>query len=272
MKISEFNKVNGSYLLKFLHKVSKGKIKRQLYFSRLSNITHTSRRINRIMKNKNFNYLEVGVAYGLTLEGVTAQSKIGVDPYPKFNLRYLPTNCKIFKTTSDQFFDSLDNSQKFDFIFLDGLHEINQLIRDLVNSIKIINQDSWILIDDVVPYDSVSAISNLVESKKLRKTSLFPDFIGWHGDCFKIIELISAKFNFLDSFLIIYPDNPQLLVRIKADYDLNSIQFQPLKEYYDYVETITYENFFESNNFRKLPIYIEELLNTHLLKLGLINQ
>jgi len=148
------------------------------------------------MKNKNFNYLEIGVAYGLTLEGVKAYSKTGVDPDPKFNLRYLPTNCKTFKQNSDDFFDSLDNSQKFDFIFLDGLHEINQLIRDLVNSIKIITKDSWILIDDVVPYDSVSAISNLVESKNLRETSLFPNFIGWHGDCFKIIKLISTKFLF----------------------------------------------------------------------------
>ena len=40
--------------------------------------------------------------------------------------------------TSDDFFR--DNKEKFDLIFIDGLHETNQVDRDIENSLKFINK------------------------------------------------------------------------------------------------------------------------------------
>jgi hypothetical protein len=260
MELIEFKKNGGIFWLKLVHIITRRKVKRQLYSSRSTNITHTARRINSIMNGKPFKYLEIGVAYGLTFEGVKAQLKCGVDPDPKFNLQHIPTNCEFYKLNSDEFFHQINDTRKYDFIFLDGLHEINQLIRDLVNCIKIINQNSWILIDDVVPFDSISAINDLEVSKNMRKLSNSPEFIGWHGDCFKIIELIANKFHFFDYYLIIYPDNPQLLLKIKDGYSINDINLEDVSVYYDFVGGMTFERNFTSKKLRELPIYLEEIL------------
>ena len=43
------------------------------------------------------------------------------------------------KKTSDEFFES--NKKNFDIIFIDGLHEYDQVKRDIKNSIKFLNKD-----------------------------------------------------------------------------------------------------------------------------------
>ena len=51
--------------------------------------------------------------------------------------------------TSDDFFR--DNKEKFDLIFIDGLHETNQVDRDIENSLKFINKGGTILLHDCLP-------------------------------------------------------------------------------------------------------------------------
>ena len=91
---------------------------------------HTARRINRIMFDKNYKYLEIGVADGTTLQSVSSRKKHGVDPFPLFNTSRLPQGITFDTATSNSYFDSLSKDIKYDFIFLDGLHESNQLFLD----------------------------------------------------------------------------------------------------------------------------------------------
>ena len=49
-----------------------------------------------------------------------------------------PNSGGTHKMTSDDFFR--DNKEKFDLIFIDGLHETNQVDRDIENSLKFINK------------------------------------------------------------------------------------------------------------------------------------
>ena len=41
--------------------------------------------------------------------------------------------------------------QKFDIIFIDGLHEYDQVKKDIVNSLKFIDEKGFILIHDLLP-------------------------------------------------------------------------------------------------------------------------
>ena len=96
--------------------------------------------INKIIKKKEYaSYLEIGCFKDETFNKINIKKKIGVDPISGGNLRM----------TSDLFF--LENKNKFDIIFIDGLHVYEQVIKDIFNSIKILNPDGIILIHDCLP-------------------------------------------------------------------------------------------------------------------------
>ena len=258
---------SGSLRYEILRKLSFGK-KPRLLLNRTSRkyFNHTARRINRIMHGKKFNYLEIGVASGITLQSVIANNKHGVDPLPLINTDRLPNGVTFSKMTSDQYFFSLDRNMEFDFIFLDGLHEIQQLLRDFYNSLKHLKVGGWILIDDIVPVDSISAISTIDESYRIRGVK-HEEGYPWHGDCFKLLQLILLNFPQIDSFLILYPDNPQLLLKVNAKIDfrdfINDTKIEQVLSQ-DYVEV------FSSENLKKYPIYIEDILMIELEKKGII--
>ena len=179
LKCITYKKDSGSLIYALLNKFNKNKFPRKLLVSKNSKyFNHSARRINRIMSGKEFSYLEIGVANGTTLESVKASEKHGVDPFPTFNTRDLPSGTHFYKSTSDNFFSSLEKSKKFDFIFLDGLHEFKQLARDFRNALQHINNPGWILIDDIVPSDSISAIPSIEFPIKLEALKPMKVFLG----------------------------------------------------------------------------------------------
>lgn len=84
-------------------------------------------------------YLEIGCYEDFVFSQINVPVKIGVDPKQGGNLRM----------TSDEFFST--NIQKFDVIFVDGLHEYDQAKRDVYNSLKCLNKNGIIIIHDVLP-------------------------------------------------------------------------------------------------------------------------
>lgn len=224
---------------------------------------HTARRINRIMQDKDYDYLEIGVADGTTLQSVSSKRKHGVDPFPLFNLKRLPEGITFDLATSNDYFNELHNDKKFNFIFLDGLHESSQLMLDLLNALKHISIPGWILIDDIVPSDSISAISSMEKSYQIRGVSQNEGY-PWHGDCYKILPFIQERFPEIELFLIIYPDNPQLLLRIDQPLILERIQNIPQKLNFDYFEV------FSLKKLQSYPIFIEEVLIKELTRRGWI--
>jgi len=247
-------------------RLSRGKMPRLLlnrtnprYFN------HTARRINRIMFDKNYKYLEIGVADGTTLQSVSSRKKHGVDPFPLFNTSRLPQGITFDTATSNSYFDSLSKDIKYDFIFLDGLHESNQLFLDFINALQHITTPGWILIDDMVPSDSISSIASMEDSYKARGVTQNEGY-PWHGDCYKLLPVILNHFPQIEAFLIIYPDNPQLLLRITKEITSQELQQKNL---------INQTNFFEvfsANKLKSYPIYIEEVLIKELSDRGMIQK
>jgi SAM-dependent methyltransferase len=85
-------------------------------------------------------YLEIGVDHKkLCWNNIKINYKIGVDPN-------VPTT---FRMGSDMFFRR--NKEKFDIIFIDGLHERNQVLRDVNNSLRFLNPNGTIVVHDCNP-------------------------------------------------------------------------------------------------------------------------
>ena len=119
--------------------------------------------VQKIIDIKNFNsYLEIGTFKDELFSQIRCKKKVGVDPVSGGTIR----------KTSDQFF--FDNNEKFDCIFIDGLHYYNQVKKDILNSINILNTGGIILLHDCLP-------NNHYEQAVPRCQ------ITWNGDVWKAI-------------------------------------------------------------------------------------
>ncbi len=97
-----------------------------------------------------------------------AKYKSAVDPNPINRARFHTE----FRVTSDAFFETLDKDTKWDIIFIDGLHESEQVIRDIKNSLEHLSGGGAIVCHDMNP----------VTKKAQLRT---PNDRTWNGDCWK---------------------------------------------------------------------------------------
>ena len=117
---------------------------------------------NIITSRKYKKYLEIGCDKDQIFSNIVIDFKIGVDPVQGGNVR----------KTSDDFFKS--NSDKFDIIFIDGLHEYDQVNKDIKNSLKTLNDGGVILLHDCLP-------------KSYFHQALPRSRMSWNGDVWKNI-------------------------------------------------------------------------------------
>lgn len=86
-------------------------------------------------------YLEIGVSNGKNFNQIAAVHKVGIDPD-------LTSMATIHKTSND-FFDH--NKETFDLIFIDGLHEAEQVHKDIINAHQCLTEKGIIVIHDCNP-------------------------------------------------------------------------------------------------------------------------
>ena len=115
-----------------------------------------------IKKNNYSDYLEIGCDKDQLFSKVNIKNKIGVDPSNGGNVR----------KTSNDFFS--DNREFFDIVFIDGLHEYDQVKKDIINSLKFLNENGVVLVHDCMP-DSLG--KQAVPRYKMQ----------WNGDVWKAI-------------------------------------------------------------------------------------
>lgn len=175
---------------------------------------HSARRINKLLERlpRNDRYLEIGLERGLTFENVRAPVRWGVDPKPAFDLRWLPRGVTVIPTTSDEFFHRFGSAQRYDLVFIDGLHTFRQAYRDLINSCLVCPR-GVLLVDDVVPCDAVSAMPDREAADREHERQGLARHRGiWHGDVFKVLLCLSRHHPELAFRTIVGSDNPQALV------------------------------------------------------------
>lgn len=172
--------------------------------------------LNSIYKFKS--YLEIGCDDNQLFSKIDIPKKIGVDPVSGGN----------YKAKSDDFFSQ--NSEKFDLIFIDGLHEYSQVKKDISNSLKFLNDKGFILVHDCLPR-SLSA-------------QAVPRYRNvWNGDVWKAIVEFRT-----------YP-NLEIFTCL-ADEGISIIQYkkntQPLKLKKDIIDLKFKDYYYNFNQFMRV--------------------
>ena len=129
--------------------------------------------INNVVHNHGYqSYLEIGLGSGANFRAIKCERKVGVD-VAKIDIP------KYHNQDSDSFFET--NTEKFDLIFIDGLHHAEQVERDIVNSYALLNKGGCILIHDCDPWNE-------------EVTMIPPVSVAWTGDVWK------AVYGFIDVY------------------------------------------------------------------------
>jgi hypothetical protein len=135
-----------------------------ILYNRISFITAATQKFN------NCKYLEIGCDNNICFKSIPAIGKIGVDPDRGGNI----------KDTSDNFFKN--SNDKFNVIFIDGLHIYEQCRKDVMNSLKVLNKNGYIFLHDMTP-------RNWAEENVPRLKNTL-----WTGNIWKVaIELSKTK-------------------------------------------------------------------------------
>ncbi len=173
----------------FIYKTHYHKRKKRITFK------HRSEVINYLIKKYNLkSYLEIGVyRTKKNFDLIKCPLKIGVDPA-------VSAPC-IYRETSDEFFeknemkglvDQLDSGeprlsvskQKFDVIFIDGLHHAAQVQKDFDNSLKCLNEGGFILLHDTNPKEQKYIIVPRRGSKG-----------RWNGDVYRFMFKLHKEYD-----------------------------------------------------------------------------
>jgi hypothetical protein len=184
--------------------------------------------IQETINRKNYkSYLEIGCDQDQLFSKIRIEKKIGVDPVSGGTIR----------DTSDNFFKK--NNIKFDIIFIDGLHEYEQVKKDINNSLLFLNDYGVIFLHDCMPM-------NFISLAVPRARAL------WNGDVWKNIVESRTKPE-IDTY-VIYADNGVGMILKRGNkkiLNLNNNNFKKLK-FRDY-----FHNYKEYLNI----VYQEDLKN-----------
>lgn len=222
--------------------------------------------INQLIKKHNYkSYLEIGYFKGWSFDQINCEDKTAVDPNPsktayQEQLEYgkadRSVGGRLYKVRSDEFFEVGDPKSgiKYDIIFIDGLHEANQVYRDIENSLKHLNPEGTIVIHDCNP--------------PTHEHTTTGDAGGnWNGNVYKAVVLFRAYHPQYEFYTIdtdwgtgilrerekVYPEGEEPFVTV----DTNEIVRPIEAEYY-----IKDWEFFDQNRKRALNlISVEEFQN-----------
>lgn len=196
-----------------------------------SNFPNRSDIIQSVIDHKDYkSYLEIGCDNDLNFNKIKVQTKLGVDPVSGGNIR----------KTSDEFF--FENELFFDCIFIDGLHEYDQVKRDIKNSLNYINDGGVVFVHDCMP-------RSFFEQAVPRSQHV------WTGDVWKSIVELRTKDN-IDACVCRIDMGVGIIKKRKNSKKLefNCRDFSKLKykEYYanyeNFMRIISYEDIFSFLN------------------------
>ena len=119
--------------------------------------------IQNIIEFKKYkSYLEIGCDRNQSFSNINIDKRVGIDP----------VEGGTHKMTSDEFFSN--NNDKFDIIFIDGLHQYEQVIKDVKNSLNCLTKNGIVLLHDCLPRTLWNQVYPRINS-------------DWNGDVWKAI-------------------------------------------------------------------------------------
>ena len=130
-------------------------------------------------------YLEIGVHNpSQNFDQIDCKIKHGVDPLWTSDPSPSRNGGEVYKHVmdSDKYFRQVSSTEKYDIIFIDGLHLAYQVTNDYHNAIKHLSENGTIIFHDCSPptaehaynpVDNYTGVSDVKETK------------NWNGDCYK---------------------------------------------------------------------------------------
>ena len=168
--------------------------------------------IQNIIEFKKYkSYLEIGCDRNQSFSNINIDKRVGIDP----------VEGGTHKMTSDEFFSN--NNDKFDIIFIDGLHQYEQVIKDVKNSLNCLTKNGIILLHDCLPRTLWNQVYPRINS-------------DWNGDVWKAIVECRTYEN-IDTYTCIADRGIGVIVprKNKNKSLLNKNDFKRLK-YKDYYQ------------------------------------
>lgn len=182
---------------------------------------------NIIARNKFNSYLEIGCYNDDCFSKINVTKKVGVDPLVGGNVRM----------SSDDFFNI--NKEKFDCIFIDGLHTYEQVKKDINNSLKYVNDNGVILVHDCLPE---SIFEQAVPRSKRR----------FKGDTWKAIVEMRTRKN-VDTYTCVVDEGLGVILKREnhnlLNININDFKKLSFKDYYynnlSYMNLISVKDLFK---------------------------
>lgn len=159
-------------------------------------------------------YLEIGVLKGLTFHELRAAYKVAVDPHFRFDVaaaKAANLGAEYHEVASDVYFGEIvDPLERFDVIYLDGLHTLEQTLRDFTNALAFLRPTGVILIDDVYPSSYLASLPDFEQHHHARRKLNVADG-AWMGDVYRLVFFIQTFFQQL-TYRTVAENNGQLVV------------------------------------------------------------
>lgn len=184
--------------------------------------------INTLIKKNNYKcYLEIGLDRGQTFKEINIDKKVSVDPAENEYAHSKPTHLM----TSDDFF--AQNKDKFDIIFIDGLHHADQVYRDIINSLKSINPGGAVVCHDMNP--TKEEYQMVPRRQKI-----------WTGDCWKALVEFRRE------------QQPYKVRVVNTDWGVGIIEESGVNDNLVVTQDLTFKNFTKYKNEWLNLISVEE--------------
>lgn len=172
-------------------------------------------------------YIEIGTQKGVSFDGIRCDNKIGVDPDPNAKADY--------QMTSDKFFKGMSRKAETDIFFIDGMHEAEQVYKDILNALDHLSEGGTIICHDMLPLsDEMQRVP--------RETKI------WTGNCWKAFVRLRMERDDLEMYVI------------DADWGCGVIR-KGKQDKLSITEEITYENFGKNRKEWMNIITTQEFLN-----------
>ena len=180
-----------------------------------------------INRKKYKSYLEIGCDQDQVFSKIKIEKKIGVDPISGGTIR----------DTSDNFFKK--NNIKFDILFIDGLHEYDQVKKDINNSLSFLDDNGVIFLHDCMP-------GGFIYQAVPRSRGV------WNGDVWKNIVETRTKIE-IDTY-VIHADQGVGVILKRPNRKLLKLKINNFKK-------LKYKDFFYNYREYLNVVYQEDLKN-----------
>ena len=189
-------------------------------------------------------YLEIGVDKGTNFFPIRVKHKVAVDPAFRFRLKHRllgglknPSNitAQYNEVTSDEYFEGLKGDERFDVAFVDGLHTHEQSLRDVENTLDILNDHGVIIMHDCNP-DHPAAAHPATSVEEMYDINPPGWNRMWCGDVWKAICSLRSKRNDLNVFVLDCDFGLGIVHRGTPDSSLSLTSEEIMKMNYDDLE------------------------------------